>query len=132
MQYADIGCHLNKSGEKRLNEYFEIVDNSPSGMLAFQTAYQEKKWTKADLFDYFDYCKNSNIVESWKVSATLFIINKSDTAIKIIQEWLEVFYNNLSLVDVSPSKRRNYEGFIENRQDKVYFHYLLRNIIFLF
>ncbi len=132
LQYSDIGCHLNKYGKKRLNEYFKIVENSPIGILAFQTAYQEKNWTKADLFHYFGYCKNANIVESGQFCAGIFIVKKSDAAIKIIQEWREVFYNNFSLVDDSPSGRRNFEGFIENRNDQSVFSLLAKKYNFSF
>jgi hypothetical protein len=54
LQYTDAGCHLNPKGLKRLNEYFEIVERSETGLLAFEMPwYTEKQYTKGDLFVYF-------------------------------------------------------------------------------
>ncbi len=36
LQYTDAGCHLNPMGRARLIEYFELVNNSPIGVLGFQ------------------------------------------------------------------------------------------------
>lgn len=130
LQYSDIGCHLNKYGKKRLNEYFEILNNSKSGILGFQTDYPEKYWTKGDLFQYFGYNKNTNIIESGQVCATLFFVKKTEVCMKIIEEWLAVFYNNFSLLDDSPSERKNYEGFIENRYDQSAFSLLAKKYSF--
>jgi hypothetical protein len=49
--YADGGCKLNPNGLKRLNEYFDIVNKSPYGILSFQLNHLEKNWTKKDLAD---------------------------------------------------------------------------------
>lgn len=59
--YCDAGCEINKKGIHRLNEYFDIVANSESGILSFYlhdcrypNAYNEHNWTKNDIFSHFE------------------------------------------------------------------------------
>lgn len=118
LQYSDAGCHFNPKGIQRLKEYFELVNSTKSSMLGFQMENQpEKKWTKGDLFQYFDFQKHhsSNSNQIW--AGTIFI-KKSDRTVDIIKEYLNVFYENFSLTDDSPSESPNFPEFFEHRYDQ--------------
>jgi hypothetical protein len=130
LQYTDAGCHLNKKGLKRLHEYFELADHSETGILAFQSKAPddpnlekalellEKHWTKGDIFDYFDVRNNIEIYDTEQVGGTVLFIKKTKDSLQMIQKWLQVYYDDYSLVDDTPSKSPNFPGFIENRHDQ--------------
>jgi hypothetical protein len=130
LQYTDAGCHLNKKGVKRLNEYFELANFSETGILAFQSKVPdnpnlektleliEKHWTKGDIFDYFEVREQPEIYNTEQIGATIIFVKKGRKSIEIIKKWLQVYYDDFSLADDSPSKSPNFEEFIENRHDQ--------------
>jgi hypothetical protein len=138
LQYTDAGCHLNKKGIKRLHEYFTLADLSETGILAFQSKAPddknleksfellEKHWTKGDLFDYFDVRNNEKIYNSEQVGGTVLFIKKTNGSLRIIQKWLQVYYDDFSLADDTPSKSPNFTGFIENRHDQSIFSIIVK------
>lgn len=141
LQYTDVGCHLNPQGKARLLEYFEMADKSESGILAFQAKPPEFpfihdgrplldlsdfKWIKGDLLDYFSVRNYSAITNSPSIGAGIVFIKKCPASIKIIQQWLDVFSTNFSLLDDSPSKSENLPGFIEHRHDQAIFSLLCK------
>ena len=64
LHYCDVGCHLHQYARKRLQQYFDRANNSETGVLAFDQNHKERKWTKGDLFDYFDVRNNTGITSS--------------------------------------------------------------------
>jgi len=130
LQYTDAGCHLNKRGTKRLNEYFEMANISETGILAITTkasddlklystlSLPEKYWTKGDLFDYFNVRHDKSIYDSEQIGAPVLFVKKTVRSMVIIREFLQVFYDNFSLADDTVSQSPNFEGFIENRHDQ--------------
>jgi len=137
--YADTGCHLNKGGIERLKYYFNLAMDSVAGIHAFQECKKssdealyfidggfEKYFTKGDLFDYFKVIDNAEIYNTGQIAATTFIIKKCEQSEKIVNEWLDVFKFNFNLVDDSPSKINNFDGFIENRHDQSIFSILCK------
>jgi len=118
LQYTDIGCHLNKNGTKRLREYFELVSQSETGLLAFDMPwFTEKQWTKGDLFDYFNVRTREDIFPS-QIVGTVMFIKKCPQSIEIINKYLKVFYDDFSLVDDSASKSDNFPEFQKHRHDQ--------------
>jgi hypothetical protein len=118
LQYTDAGCHLNPKGLERLNEYFELVKESETGLLAFEMPwYTEKQWTKGDLFDYFGV-RNDPCIYPGQIAATVLFIKKCEKSIEIIQKWMHVFYDNFALADDTPSVSPNFPEFVENRHDQ--------------
>lgn len=120
--YADIGCHINKEGEKRFYEYLDIVIEHK--ILCFKSHWVEAHYTKADLFNYFDKLKDKNITDTPMRPATICIFEKNDINLEFVNKWLQVFYDDFSLVDDTPSKLTNLDGFIENRHDQSVFSIL--------
>lgn len=120
--YADIGCHINKEGEKRFYEYLDIVIEHKA--LCFKMQFLESCWTKSDLFNYFGKLNDKNITNSSQRMATICIFEKNDINLEFVNKWLQVFYDDFSLVDDTPSKLPNLDGFIENRHDQSVFSIL--------
>ena len=136
--YADAGCHLNKNGLEKLNDYLKQTELSDSGLLVFQEAIKsednnlktsnclDKEYSKGDIFDYFDARERKDIYDTGMIAATIILIKKNKKSQKIVEQWLNIFKNNFRLVDDSPSISPNFEGFKENRHDQSIFSILCK------
>ena len=144
IQYSDIGCHFNKKGASRLNDYLDIMKEN--NILAFQynepnfkinkrlkyQIYYEHEYTKNDLFNYFKIADTSNIRKSEQIwSGTIFFKNNTETK-NFLNRWLEIC-NHSNLIDDTLSKSKNNKKFIEHRHDQSIFSILckLNNVITL-
>jgi len=129
LQYCDAGCHLNPLGFRQLDEYFTSTNYSHSDILAFdhgKNALTERKYTKGDLFDYFGVRDREDIYNTVQVRGGMIFIKKSAKSISIIKQWLQVYYDDFSLVDDTPSKSPNFSDFIDNKHDQSIFSLLAK------
>ena len=137
--YMDVGCHFNKNGLERMDYYFNKTKSSPSGLLVFQEAIKaedrnletfyrnlEKIYTKGDIFDYFNVRDREDIYNTGIIAATSFLVKKCKESQTIIEQWLNTFKSRFNLVDNSPSRSSNFDGFIENRHDQSIFSMLCK------
>ncbi|WP_343304441.1 hypothetical protein AAHN97_22920 [Chitinophaga niabensis] len=131
VQYTDTGCHLNKNGKKRLEEYFNIAHNSPNGILAFkskskdtaignETFYEnfEYKYNKGDVFNYFNVLDKPDFTHSVQYEAGITFIRKSPETVKFVEDWIHAFTTNFDLISDAPSKVPNLPGFVDHRHDQ--------------
>ena len=134
--YVDAGCHLNPNGKKRLNEYFQILNNTKQGILAFQAnppsrsnsslSYDGRRlfdqpnyeWIKGDLLDYFNVRNDKEVTHSQAIGSGIILFKKCDFSMRIVKEWLEITLCRFDLVDDTPSVSPNLPGFIEHRHDQ--------------
>ena len=120
--YADIGCHFNKDRINRFYEYLDmVIDNEK---LCFELPYIEKAWTKSDLFNYFNVLDDKNITDTFQRPSGAFWFVKNDVNMEFIKKWLQVYYDDFSLIDDTPSKLKNSSIFVENRHDQSVFSIL--------
>lgn len=129
--YCDAGCHLNPKGIAKLNEYIRNLQLDSLGVKAFPVYSSwvdvyEKRWTKGDIFSYFDCKDNREITESAQIAATQIYIRKCKTSLDFIAEWETICCSNLALVDDSPSKTPNSVFFLDNRHDQSLFSVLFK------
>jgi hypothetical protein len=128
--YLDVGCHLNPAGKKRLLEYFSIVAQSKTGILAFnsvkggQTVHKEEQWSKGDTLLFFDVMSKAMFRESAQIEATVIVIQKRFDTHLFFEKWLNIMQTNPSLVDDSISSTPNAIDFVENRHDQSIFSLL--------
>lgn len=134
--YVDAGCHLNIRGRKRLIEYFEMLDEQETGIIAFQAnppslensvlLYDGRKifdqpnycWIKGDLLDFFDMRDDPSVTNAQAIGAGVILVRKCEKAMTIIQEWQQVIRDHFYLLDDTPSVSENLDGFIEHRHDQ--------------
>lgn len=119
--YVDAGCHLNSKGIHRFMQYIEIVKHASCGILL--TTFEGKgcltrKWTKGDLLDFFNVKNNCLITNSPQRQASVIFIRKCEESMKLLNDWYNIYESDLSLVDDTPSKNGDLEGFIEHRYDQ--------------
>ncbi len=114
--YLDIGFEFNSSKSHTLREWInQINQNEIMGMIA---NFPEKNWQKMDTLVHFGLDKNEEFLNSMTYAAGFIALKKTAKNIKIIQEWMKVFYEHWEFVDDSPSKIPNLACFIENRHDQ--------------
>lgn len=146
--YADVGCHFLPGGKDRLADYFRIVCESATGILAFQAqppkvqpvwdgrwlpTFPDAQWSKGDLLDFFDVRERLDIIESPTIGAGILLVRNCETARTIIRSWLEIMVQNPSLIDDSASKSQNHPWFIAHRHDQSVFSIIakLNDVTFL-
>lgn len=117
--YMDIGSHLNVGGKKRLLEYFDIVNSSPTGILAFQSpTHLERTLTKMDVFEYFDVIDNKSFTDTTQIEGGHIFLKKCSQSMLFVKEWNQVLYDDFSLITDEQSRLENFEEFKENRHDQ--------------
>lgn len=138
VHYIDAGCWLNPIGKIRLFEYFQMCEASESGFLAFQApmnmphglewfSLPEYRWTKRALLDHFSIgIDNAASLEN-QIEATTFFIRKDKATVAIIDEWINVYNENFSLIDDSTSVIGEFDGFVEHRYDQSIFSLLMKH-----
>ena len=139
IQYTDAGCHLNKNGRERLMEYFDLAEQSESGVLAFTAVppefhdpfvslpdLREFRWCKADLFKFLNVLDNEAVTHTPTIGAGIIFIKKNIKSQALIKKWLDVIEENFSLIDDSPSKFNNFPEFVEHRHDQSIFSILCK------
>ena len=127
--YIDMGCHLNIRGKKRFLDYWSEIKKCKSGFLVTNLElddYIEKRWTKGDVFDYFNVRDNPEITHTPQYQASFLFIRKEQQTVDLIKKWLAVFYDDFCLVDDSPSVSPNLDGFNEHRHDQSVFSILIK------
>ena len=128
LQYSDLGCHINSGGLERLKEYMNIC--TKKNMITFQyfepknkkkdLIYPdniEYKYTKSDLMNFFKLNHKSIHMNFPQIISGNLFIKKNKENIEIIKNLLKIF-NNMSLIDNSPSVSKNHIEFIEHRHDQ--------------
>lgn len=141
LQYTDAGCHLNPNGRERLLEYFSMVNASQEGVLAFSAKepepplvydgrrlfdYPDRKWVKGDLIDFFGVRDRGDILEAPTIGAGIIFFRKCDASVRLLKAWIDVFTRDFTLIDDSPSRTPNLEGFLEHRHDQSIFSILCK------
>lgn len=136
--YADIGCHLNPRGLKRLEEYRQLAIKH--GLVAFQSRARcpasetdrslhflyDRHRTKMDLLKYFAVDGNLDLLDSGIVGAGAFLVKKCNKGEVIITQWRQCYYDNFALADDSPSVSSNFPGFVANSHDQSIFSILCK------
>jgi hypothetical protein len=118
--YADAGCTLNKNGNKRLLEYFDIVKNSSFGILSFELGTIEKSYTKMDIFNEMNVLE---LKDTKQLVGGIFIIRKCERIVNLVKEWYKLCCN-YHLINDEPSNIPNYPEFVDNRHDQSIFSLL--------
>tara|TARA_Y200000002_G_scaffold287512_1_gene241634 strand:+ start:1108 stop:1977 length:870 start_codon:yes stop_codon:yes gene_type:complete len=147
LNYSDIGCHYNVNGTERLNYYVQRALDSDKGILAFQynplkeynskdfefPNIKEYRYTKADLFKYFNVYENKDITHSNQFWSGNIFFKKNSFSLNFVQKWLEVFEKRFDLVEDTPSILDNHDDFDHHKHDQSVFSILCKiyNIEFL-
>ncbi|MCP9857619.1 MULTISPECIES: hypothetical protein [unclassified Cyanobium] len=141
VHWIDSGCHLNPAGRLRLQELFAMNVEAPSGIQGFEClppngslVYEgrqfpdqgEYKWTKGDLLDRLGVREKPEITGTQQLGATTFFLRKCPATMDFMRHWIRVFSEDFSMIDDSPSRAPNLDGFVEHRHDQSIFSILAK------
>lgn len=136
LTWSDADSHVNPKGKKRLQEYFDMVMSSETGVTGVQSILPtdpelakiaiplynlERKFTKGDLLDYFNVRHNTAITDSEQLASGTCFFRKCNKSVDLVKQWAIVPHIDFGLIDDSPSKSPNLEGFIGHRHDQSIF-----------
>ncbi len=139
LHWVDAGCHLNPRGKWRLKEYLKMAESSRYGVLGFRNSpplppfphdgrelpsYPDIHWTKGDLLDRLGVRADLDLLNQSSIGATIIMVRKCTSSVSLVKEWLSIPYEDFSLIDDSPSRSENLEGFREHRHDQSIFSLL--------
>ncbi len=124
--YADAGCELNPQGLPRLHDYFELVKNDKQGLVVFELKdehyeHYEYKWTKGEIFDFYNVRNKKEITDTIQILATCFFVRKSPTTIHFFKSLMADICNNIKLITNETSRTPNLLGFKDARNDQSMF-----------
>jgi len=116
--YCDAGCSINTKGNERFNDYIEMVKNDSCGNISFQTGHLEKKFTKGEVFKYFDAYEHS---DSGIIANCCIVLRKNEHTSNIVKLWYDTCINERHLITDSPSSVPNDPLFYDHRHDQSIF-----------
>jgi hypothetical protein len=120
--YLDAGCHLNKSGMNRFNEYINMFNNNEYGILSFQMIDQlEKWWTTSQILEYFNINnkdKDKIILETGQYVGGVLIMRKNEHLLNYINEFENCIEKDKYLITDKYNKINQASYFKDNRHDQ--------------
>lgn len=115
--YSDAGSSFNPKGMNRLNEYFEMLNDDPSGNLRFQIEFKEKYWTNKEVFNYFNIPLDSSIANTGQLLGGHLIFKKNINSVNIFNEFEKLLKFDSKLITDFYSENQ-IDGFKEHRHDQ--------------
>lgn len=122
--YCDAGCHINKFGKERFDEYLELLNKSETGVLVFQMNHKEYKYTKREVFDYFD--TSLDVINSGQLVATVVLLKKCDHSMKMVDLWYDTVEKNPDLFTDDMNNAIQHPEFVAHRHDQSIWSVLLK------
>lgn len=115
--YIDCGCTINKDGKDKFYEYINMLNESPYGIISFQTDNIERIWTTKELFKFLDIDLESDIAKSGQYVGGILIMKKSEHLLNILNKCIEIIDKDNNLItDLYNTNQEHY--FKENRHDQ--------------
>ena len=127
MWYIDAGCHLNAPGRQRMVEYAEMLRKNEFPLAAFELEEDcsEKAFTKMDLLVRMGVEKQEEVLTSGQLCTGHIFCVKSDAVVAFVDEWMK-WWDDIHMIDDSPSVLPNYPEFVEHRHDQSVFSILCK------
>lgn len=116
--YSDAGCKINQEGKNRFDEYVEMVKNNHYANISFQMGHLEKRFTKGEVFKYFDAYDQ---LDTGQIANCAIILRKNEHTVSLIKLWYDTCINERHLITDSPSSVPNDPLFYDHRHDQSIF-----------
>mgnify|MGYP001470646235 CR=1 FL=1 len=124
--YLDAGCEININKRNKMIEYFNIIKTEK--IIISSTTFKEKFWNKMDLILHLN-ANSSEFTETPQRQGGTILLYVCDDTRRLVNEWYETACN-YNLIDDSPSKSNNYDGFKQHRHDQSIFSLLTKKYNF--
>lgn len=126
--YLDSGCSINRNGKDKFEEYLKLVKETDSGLVsvALNDDCLESKYTKGDLFDYFNVRENKDIYDTPQIQAGLIFLRKNKGTVEFVKKWEQTFETNFGLINDDVSESQNFKDFVCHRHDQSIYSILFK------
>jgi hypothetical protein len=116
--YCDAGCYLNitENSKKRMEEYVELLDNSPYGIVSFQMTHVEDNFTKRATYEAIN--DNPADLKSGQCMATVVLLRKTPHSVMVVNEWFRHSHIYNLINDVKDPSRPENPAFYDHRHDQ--------------
>lgn len=130
--YLDAGCHLNKSGMNRFNEYIDLLEKSEFGIMSFQMSgnngpgglEKEKCWTTKEIFNYFKVNPESDIGNSGQYLGGILVLKKNKKLMDLLDLFIKAVYDYPIMFTDYYNTMPQHPEFKENRHEQSVFSIL--------
>lgn len=119
--YLDCGCEINCNGREKFNELIEKVNSKL--IIGTETWSNDCTFTKSDLSNF--YKLDVKTLKIKHMQAGVLLMKKTPKIMEAINEWY-LLCNNYHFIDDSPSRIKNYPGFVEHRHDQSCFNMVMK------
>jgi hypothetical protein len=116
--YCDAGSRINRNGEKRFEDYINMVLQSPTGSLDFGLFWREYQYTKREVFEFFQ--SPPQIINSGQLVGGILLLKKCPHTEMLVNKWYDTAVNHPFLF-TDNSVQQQHPGFIEHRHDQSIF-----------
>lgn len=123
--FVDAGCAFNSQYLHIFEKYVEMLKASDKSMLVFQLQHQERKWTKIEIFNFFNISLDDPITYSGQIMATVTFFKKTPELLKYFDINRDVIQQNPELI-TDKLWARQIPEFQENRHDQSIFSVLTK------
>lgn len=119
--YCDAGCTINPGGLKRFQEYKNVLDASPLGIIAFELTHLEKTYTKRKVYTYFGSTPEEDTRR--QCMATVVLIKKTARSLDTVRQWYEIASHHELIND---TLEEEHPDFKDHRHDQSIWSMLVR------
>jgi hypothetical protein len=125
--YCDAGNAINKQGIDQFNEYIKTLQMSDLGCLAFKMPQygSEFKWTKKEIFDYFDVTNKKTITHTDQFTTCALIFKKNKNSVEFLDKWLKTVSDDDRLYD-KDYRVTQFKDFVQNTAEQSTFSVLAK------
>ena len=117
--YLDAGCHLNRKGTDRFQEYLDLLKKSKYGMLSFQMHDAiEKIWTVKEIFRYFNIEESDEIANTGQYLGGILFIKKCHHSVDYIKRMLKILEDDRNLFTDYYNDKGQENYFKDNRHEQ--------------
>lgn len=122
--YCDTDCHFNKLGTERFNQYLDLLNQSDTGILAFQLDQKEYEYTKREVFNHFE--SSPAVIESDQLMAAIILLKKCDYAVQLIDLWNSTVKEHPDLFNDDTDNDIQHPDFVHHKHDQSVWSILLK------
>lgn len=113
--YCDSGCTISPHNSHKVLELFRTVLQPSCDLVLFSSKQRVCQYTKADLFATVGLPLDE---VSLQVGSGVVLVRKTETSVKLMEEWAALMSQDFHNIDDSPSVLDDHPLFVEHRYDR--------------
>lgn len=123
--YLDAGCTINKAGQKRFQEYLDIVHQN-FGVLSMELPHPEAEYTNAHMMRVLNISKDSEIAKSNQIADTFIILRNNPAVRELVRTWKDMISKDVNLITDKYDQENKELSFHAHRHEQSLWSLLLK------